>query len=561
MNPGGEPAELLFLPLGGAGEIGMNLNLYCYDGQWLMVDLGITFADDSLPGIDVVLPDPRFIVEHRDDLLGIVLTHAHEDHLGAVPYLWTQLRCPVYATPFAAEVLRRKLAGGDGMMAGIEDLVITEVPLGGSLTLGPYEIEFISLTHSIPEPNALAIKTPAGTVLHTGDWKIDPDPLVGAVTDEAALRRWADDGVLAMVCDSTNVFRAGESGSEADVRANLIELIGGLTGRVAVGCFASNVARVATIVAAAEAAGRHVALVGRSLWRITEAARVTGYLEDLPPLLTDRDGGLLPPDKVLYLCTGCQGEPRAALSRIASNNHPHITLGEGDTVIFSSKIIPGNELAINRLQNRLIGLGVEIMTEDDHDIHVSGHPCRDELAQMYQWVQPRISVPVHGEARHLLEHARYARTLQVPESVVVENGDLLRLAPGPAEVVDHVHSGRLLFDGKRLLSTESDVIRARRRLMNNGVAFVTLVLDGDGTLMAEPRVVAQGVFSTDDPDEEGEVALIDAADAVRTALAALPPRARNNDETVGEAARIAARRVLKPERDKRPVVEVQVVRI
>ena len=532
--------ELLFLPLGGAGEIGMNLNLYCYDGQWLMVDLGITFADDSLPGIDVVLPDPRFIVEHRDDLLGIVLTHAHEDHIGAVPYLWTQLRCPVYATPFTAEVLRRKLAGGDGTMAGIEDLVITEVPLGGSLTLGPFEIEFISLTHSIPEPNALAIKTPAGTVLHTGDWKIDPDPLV---------------------CDSTNVFRDGESGSEATVRANLIELIGGLTGRVAVGCFASNVARVATIVAAAEAAGRHVALVGRSLWRITEAARVTGYLEDLPPLLTDRDGGLLPPDKVLYLCTGCQGEPRAALSRIASNNHPHITLGEGDTVIFSSKIIPGNELAINRLQNRLIGLGVDIMTEDDHDIHVSGHPCRDELAQMYRWVKPRISVPVHGEARHLLEHARYARTLQVPESVVVENGDLLRLAPGPAEVVDHVHSGRLLLDGKRLLSAESDVIRARRRLMNNGVAFVTLVLDGDGELMAEPRVVAQGVFSTDDPDGEGEAALIAAAEAVRTALAALSRRARDNDQTVGEAARIAARRVLKPERDKRPVVEVQVVRI
>ena len=557
----GAAGELLFVPLGGAGEIGMNLNLYCYDGQWLMVDLGITFADDTIPGIDVVLPDPRFIVEHRDDLLGIVLTHAHEDHLGAVPYLWTQLRCPVYATPFAAEVLRRKLAGGDGMMAGIEDLKITEVPLGGSISLGPYEIEFISLTHSIPEPNALAIKTPAGTVMHTGDWKIDPEPLVGGVTDEAALRRWADDGVLAMVCDSTNVFRDGESGSEAGVRANLIELIGGLTGAVAVGCFASNVARVASIAAAAEAAGRHVALVGRSLWRITEAARVTGYFEDLPPLLTDRDGGLLPPDKVLYLCTGCQGEPRAALSRIASNNHPHVTLSEGDTVIFSSKIIPGNELAINRLQNRLIALGVELMTEDDHDIHVSGHPCRDELAQMYQWVQPRIAVPVHGEARHLLEHARYARTLQVPEAVVVENGDLLRLAPGPAEVVDHVHSGRLLLDGKRLLSTESEVIRARRRLMNNGVAFVTLVLDGDGTLMAEPRVVAQGVFDTDDPDEEGEAALIDAAEAVRKALAALPKRARDNDEAVGEAARIAARRVLKPERDKRPVVEVQVVRI
>ncbi len=550
--------ELLFLPLGGAGEIGMNLNLYCWAGKWLMVDLGITFADETLPGVEVVLPDPRFIVERRDDLLGLVLTHAHEDHLGAVPYLWPRLRCPVYATPFAAAVLRRKLAR-DGAAPGIRDLEITEVPLSGRLQIGPFDIEFISLTHSIPESNALAIRTPAGTVLHTGDFKIDPDPLVGGVTDEAVLRRWGDAGVLAMVCDSTNVFRPGESGSEADVRASLIELVAGHTGRVAIACFASNVARISSIAAAAEANGRHVALVGRSLWRITGAARETGYLGDTVAFLSDRDAAMLPPDKVLYLCTGCQGEPRAALARISANDHPHVFLGQGDVAIFSSKIIPGNELAINRLHNRLIANGVEVVTEDDHFVHVSGHPCRDELASMYRWVRPRIAVPVHGEARHLVEHARFARSLQVPQAVMVENGDVLRLAPGPPEVVDHVPFGRLVADGNAVVSAESPVMLTRRRLMHNGVAFVTLAIDGDGRLVADPRITAQGLFHPDEDDEEA--ALAGAAEAVRVAFAALPRRAREADEVVREAARTAVRRRLKASRDKRPVIEVQIVRL
>ena len=555
----GPRPSLQFLPLGGAGEIGMNLNLYHYDGQWLMVDLGITFADDTLPGAEIVLPDPSFIVERRDALAGLVLTHAHEDHLGAVPYLWPRLRCPVYATPFAAEVLRRKLAR-DGFVPGIEDLVITEIPLSGRFAVGPFDIEMISLTHSIPEPNALAIRTPVGTVLHTGDWKIDPEPQVGAVTDEATLRRIGDDGVLAMVCDSTNVFREGESGSEAGVRDELHKLIGGREGRIVVSCFASNIARIQTIASVAIEHGRHVALVGRSLWNITGAARVTGYLDPDILFLDDRQAKSLPPGDVLYIATGCQGEARAALSRIATGGHPNLALGKGDAVISSSKIIPGNELAINRLHNRLIALGCEVVTEDDHPIHVSGHPCRDELARMYQWIKPEIAVPVHGEARHLLEHARFARSMQVPRSVVVENGDLLELAPGSARVVDQVPVGRLIADGNSILPANSAVLRTRRSLMYNGAAFVTLALDDRGRLLAPPRISVQGVFDPDDAAGEAET-LASASEAAISAFSALPAPARDDDAALGDAVRGAVRRHFRARRDKRPVVEVQIVRL
>jgi len=552
-------AALDFLPLGGAGEIGMNLNLYRYAGKWLMVDLGITFADETLPGIDVVMPDPGFIAERRDDLLGLVLTHAHEDHLGAVPYLWSRLGCPVYATPFAAEVLRRKLARDDGP-GGTEGLIITEIPLGGRFRIGPFDLEFISLTHSIPEPNALALRTPAGTVLHTGDWKIDPEPQIGEVTDEAALRRLGEEGVLAIVCDSTNVFRPGESGSEAGVRDHLAELVRGRGGRIAVTCFASNVARIRSIAAAARGADRTVVLVGRSLWNITGAARATGYLDDSVRFVTERDAALLPADEVLYLCTGCQGEPRAALSRIASRSHPQVSLGRGDVVIFSSKIIPGNELAINRLHNRLIALGCEVVTEDDHPIHVSGHPCRDELARMYGWVRPRIAVPVHGEARHLVEHARFARSLQVPEAVVVENGDLLRLAPEGPRVVDQVRVGRLIADGRAIVPADSPLMRTRRSLMHNGAAFVTIALDDEGAIRAGPQVTAQGVFDPDEAGDEGRL-LSGAVAAAEKALAALPPRARGDDAVIGEAVRSVVRRHFRSWHDKRPVVDVQVLRV
>jgi ribonuclease J len=462
--------ELVFLPLGGAGEIGMNLTLYGYGGEWLMVDCGVTFADDSMPGLDVIMPDPDFIAGRSDRLAGLVVTHGHEDHIGAIPYLWKRFRCPIYATPFARALLYEKL-----VEAGLQnEIAITEVPLSGKFTVGPFEIELITLTHSIPEPNAVVIRTPLGTILHTGDWKLDPEPLVGATSDEAALRRLGDEGVLAMVCDSTNALRPGHSGSELAVRDSLIDLVGRYDQRVAVACFASNVARLESIAAAAVAHDRHVALVGRSLWRIYKAARDTGYLQNTPPFLSEDEAGYLPRDKALLICTGSQGEPRAALSRIAQGDHPHITLDEGDTVIFSSRIIPGNERSIGRLQNQLAKRGVEIVTEHDHFVHVSGHPAQDELTQMYQMVRPRIAVPVHGEARHLIAHAQLARDCQVPETVIAQNGAMVRLAPGPATVIDNVAVGRLVADGKQLRPLGSMALKSRQRMGFNGTAVATV---------------------------------------------------------------------------------------
>src|ERR1700757_4225628 len=476
----GDPGALFFVSLGGAGEIGMNLNLYGYAGDWLILDCGVTFGDDSQPGLEVVMPDPGFIVERRDRLLGIVATHAHEDHIGAIPYLWTQLRCPVWATPFTASLLRAKLAE-----AGLADRVnINVVPMSGRFMIGSFDLELITLTHSIPEPNAVALRTPVGTVLHTGDWKFDPDPLIGPPANEAGLQRLGDEGVLALVGDSTNALRPGTSGSEADLRRSLIDLVGRYDARVAVACFASNVARLETIARAATAHGREVALVGRSLWRIDKAARENGYLADLPRFLTDDEAGYIPRDRVLLICTGSQGEPRAALSRIAREDHPNIVLETGDVAIFSSRIIPGNEKAINRLQNALVRLGIEIVTEEDHFVHVSGHPARDELVRMYQMVRPKIASPVHGEARHLIAHADLAEECQVQQPLVIQNGDLVRLAASGASVVDEVPVGRLASDGKTLLPLGGAALKDRRRVTFNGTAVATLVLDGRGQFVA-----------------------------------------------------------------------------
>ncbi len=485
MSPRGDDpshSELSFLALGGAGEIGMNLNLYGYGGKWLIVDCGITFGDDTTPGIEVIMPDPAWIAERRRDLVGIVATHAHEDHIGAIPYLWPQLGCPIYATAFTAALLKRKLAEVDLLRRA----TIIEVPVEGRFIVGPFDVELIRLTHSIPEPMALAIRTPSGVVLHTGDWKFDPEPLIGEIADEAGLRALGEAGVLALVGDSTNVFRPGESGSEAEVRSNLMRLVGNYKGRVAVACFASNVARLESLARVAEAHGRHAALIGRSLWRIYDAARETGYLTDIPAFVTEHDAGFLPRDKVLLICTGSQGEPRSALTRIAAGNHPHVTLEQGDVAIFSSRIIPGNERPIGRLHNQLSRLGVEVVSElDDQGVHVSGHPARDELVRMYQWVRPRIAIPVHGEMRHLAEHAKLARECQVPQALVVENGAMVRLAPEPAGIVDHVPSGRLALDGKRLMPLDSGPVQARKRLMRNGAVVLTLVLSRDGKLRSD----------------------------------------------------------------------------
>jgi len=545
--------QLWFLPLGGAGEIGMNLNLYGHAGKWLMVDLGITFGDESTPGIDVIMPDPSFITERVQDLVGIVLTHAHEDHIGAVPYLWSRLRCPLYATPFTASVLRRKLEEVDLQ----DEAEIIEIPMSGKVSLAPFEIELITLTHSIPEPNAVVVRTPLGPVLHTGDWKLDPEPLVGEATDEAALRRLGQDGVLAMICDSTNVFVEGTSGSEADVRDSLMEIVGRLHGKVAIGCFASNVARIATIAQVAAAHDRRVALIGRSLWRMVQAARENGYLTDIDDFVTEHDVGYFPSNKILMICTGSQGEPRSALARIARSDHPQVQLETGDTVIFSSRTIPGNEKSISQLQNDLSKLGVAIITDHDEDVHVSGHPARDELAEMYHWVRPRIAIPVHGEARHIKEHVALARLCQVPEALEAANGRIIRLAPGPAEVLDHVPAGRLGLDGNALVPMDSEAVRHRHRLSANGVILVSVVLDKAGKLLTDPQVTLEGLLV----DEALSQAVIGIAGAVRTAVEGLSKSQRDLTEEVTEIIRLAARRWFNKAYDKKPVTKVHLIRI
>jgi ribonuclease J len=542
-------ADLVFLPLGGAGEIGMNLNCYGYgppeQRKWIVVDCGVLFGrETSTPGIDLIMPDIRFLEEVRDDLLGIILTHGHEDHLGAVAHLWPKLRCPVYATPFTARLLHDKLEE-----AGLETRVrVKIVPLGGRVTLGPFAMEFISITHSIPEPNAIAIRTPLGTVVHTGDWKIDPEPLLGEVTDVTALRGLGEEGVLAMVCDSTNALVPGESGSEAEVRRSLIRLIGSLKGRVAVTAFASNVARLQTVAEAAEAAGRELVLVGRSMHHMVNCARDTGYLKNFPRVLAEEEAEHLPAGNVLYLCTGSQGEPRAALARIAAGDHPTVSLGEGDTVIFSSRIIPGNELAIFELHNQLAAKGIAVLTERDHFVHVSGHPARDELASMYSWVKPRIAVPVHGELRHMSEHARLARELQVPQAVVILNGQMLRLAPGAAEIIDETPSGRLHLDGRMLVHEDEGFARARRSLGFAGFIGVTLVLDRKGRLAADPALHMEGI-----PDA--------VQGPVREAIARAAGGKRGRDGDLEEQVRIAARRAANEIWGKKPMVRVQTVEV
>jgi ribonuclease J len=552
--------ELVFLPLGGSNEIGMNFNLYGYGTpharKWIVVDLGVTFGDETTPGVEIILPDPEFIADYAKDILGVVLTHAHEDHIGAVAWLWPRLRAPLYATPFTAFLLREKLRE-----AGLEDEArIIEVPLNGEVSLGPFEITLITLTHSIPEPNGLAIRTPLGVVLHTGDWKLDPDPLTGDPTDEGAIRALGDEGVLAMVCDSTNVFVEGESGSEADVREALTKLIGALKGKIAVACFASNVARIESVVRAAEGAGRRVALVGRSMIRVAAAARSVGLLDGLKGFLTDAEASQLPDNKVLFLCTGSQGEPRAALARVADGSHPHVSLGAGDACIFSSRIIPGNDVPIRNLQNKLADRGVRLYTERDHPgIHVSGHPCRDELRRMYQWARPRIAVPTHGERRHLLEHVALAKEMQAPEAIAPRNGDMVRLAPGMATIVDEVPAGRLYVDAGLVTPENGQALRERRHAAFNGVISVSIALDQLGLVAAGPNLRALGL-----PEGEGvslDEVLDDLSDEAEKAVAKLSAEEREDDEAVesmlARTLKKAAFRLWK----RRPVVEATVLRV
>ena len=552
MNTPSRDDELVFLPLGGSGEIGMNFNAYGYgppdDRKWIVVDCGVLFGRETTsPGVDLIMPDIRFLAEQRHNVLAIVATHAHEDHIGAIPHLWPMLKCPIYATPFTAVLIEGKLDEA-GLGARVHP---KRVPLSGMIELGPFKIEFMSITHSIPEPNALAIRTPLGVVVHTGDWKIDPDPLIGEQTDESALKKLGDEGVLALVCDSTNALVAGESGSEATARDALTNLIGTLKGRVAVTSFASNVARLDSIAKAAKAHGRQIALVGRAMHKITDAARETGYLKGFPAIIDEVEAAQLPPNRVLYLCTGSQGEPRAALARIAENKHPNVSLGKGDAVIFSSRIIPGNDLAIHELHNKLAALGVELLTAEDHFVHVSGHPCRDELAEMYRWTRPQISVPVHGELRHQNEHARLALSLQVPQAIVPENGQLIRLAPGRAGLIDEVPSGRIHMDGRVMIEEGVGLSRHRRALAYAGMIAITLVLDGKGRVAGEPSIIIEGI-----PEPVHAAIRVSLDEPIKRHN---PKRSEASD--LKENVRRAARRAAENAWGKKPVTRVEVIEI
>jgi ribonuclease J len=539
--------ELIFLALGGSGEIGMNVNLYGCRGQWIMVDLGLTFADATYPGIELILPDLEFIEAQQDRLAGIVLTHGHEDHIGALPYLAEELKAPLFATPFTAGLIAGKLEE-EGLTGAVK---LNIVERGGSIELGPFLVSFVALSHSIPEGNGLLIETPFGNVFHTGDWKIDDTPVLGEAPSTEALTGIGDRGVLALVCDSTNVFQDKPSGSEESVHAGLLAKVSEAKGRVLVTTFASNAARLQTIGRVAREAGRKLCIAGRSLERILRVSQATGYLKDFPPPIGFDEAMRLPRGEVLIIATGGQGEPRAALGRIAGGTH-ELKLGENDRVIFSSRIIPGNEVAIGRIMNQLSDLGVEIVTERQAHVHVSGHPGRPELIEMYKWVRPEIVVPVHGEARHLAEHARLALGHGVGHAVVQKNGDVIRLAPGEPKKLDEVRVGRLVLDGDVILPADGATVTERRRIGYGGLITVAVPVGADGKLAGAPLIRPFGVPVEEDRDHF----IADAADA---ATRAYSPGA--DQEKVREAVRLAVRRCATLWTGKKPLVEVMMLQV
>ena len=546
MKPG---SELIFLPLGGSGEIGMNVNLYGCDGKWIMVDLGMTFADPNLPGVELVLPDLSFIEDRAHDLLGIVLTHGHEDHIGAIPYLVGDLDVPLYATPFTAGLIRKKLEE-EGIA---DDVELNIVELEGEVALGPFRCRYVPLAHSIPEGNALIIETPYGKVFHTGDWKLDEAPVLGQPSTAEELTAIGDEGILALVGDSTNVFNPEPSGSETAVREGLDAVIAGRKGRVLVTTFASNAARLHTLGQVAADTGRQLCVIGRSLDRILEVSRSVGYLRDMPPIVPVERAMEVPRDRLLVVSTGAQGEARAALSRIAEGDHPSLKLERGDLVVYSSKQIPGNEIAIGRVQNALAARGVDIITDRQAHVHVSGHPGIPELEAMYGWIRPKIAIPVHGERRHMEAHARLATRVGVPDAVVPVNGSAIRLAPGKPQIVGYETVGRLVLDGEVILPADGATMLARRRMMHNGLIAVFVALDSKGRLAGTPIVQSHGVPVEDDRDE-----FLD--DCVGAASAAVA-KTRGDDDALAEAVRIAVRRIARDWTGKKPITEVSVMRL
>ena len=549
--------ELLFCPLGGSGEIGMNLNLYAYgkpeNQKWIIVDVGVTFADDSIPGIDLIYPDPGFIVNKKDDVLGIILTHAHEDHIGAIAHIWPKLKCNIYATPFTAVLVREKFK--EKKIDISTNLKI--VQLNGTLELKPFKIEFVTLTHSILEPNGLKINTPVGTVLHTGDWKCDPNPLIGDKIDEKKLKQIGDQGVLAMICDSTNVFSMGRSGSEMDVRNNMLKIFQRLNKRIIVTSFASNVARMESVFYCAEKTGRQISLVGRSMHRIFKAARECGYLKNVIEPIDPRDAKNISREKIIYLCTGSQGEPMGAMMRIANYIHPDVFIERGDSVIFSSKIIPGNEKKLFKLHNQLVKEGVEVISEENEFIHVSGHPNREDLKDMYNWVRPKSIIPVHGEHRHIIEHVKFAKEMQIPHTVKVENGDIVKFSNDhKPEVFDKAPSGRLYVDGNVAVEEDSKSIKERRNISANGILDVTILVTPKGNIHNKPILNYSGLPINNDDDYQYEIENIIEKTAKTFSL-----NNQNQKENVIEALKISCRKITKEFTGKKPLTNIKLIRI
>jgi len=549
--------ELLFCPLGGSGEIGMNMNLFAYgkpdDQKWIMVDIGVTFADDSLPGIDLIYPDPGFIIDKKNDLLGIVLTHAHEDHIGAIAHIWPQIKCKIFSTPFTAVLIKEKFK--EKRIDIGSNLKI--VDLNGTINLDPFKIEFITLTHSILEPNGLRIETPAGVILHTGDWKVDPNPLIGGKINSDRLKEIGNEGVLAMICDSTNVFSIGKSGSELDVRKNILNIMQRLNKRIIVTSFASNVARMETIFYCAKKTGRQISLVGRSMHRIYKAAKQCGYLKDVIKPIDPRDAKKISREKIVYLCTGSQGEPMGAMMRISSYVHPDVFIEKDDTVIFSSKIIPGNERKLYKLHNQLIKDGIEVISEESDFVHVSGHPNRDDLKDMYNWVKPQCVIPVHGEHRHMMEHINFAKEMQVPYPVQVENGDIVKIYPGKSpEVYDKAPSGRLYVDGKIAVEEDSKSIKERKNLSSNGYMEITILVTPKGNIHKRPILSFKGL-----PIMDNEEFLYGLEEAIETISKTF---SLNNEKQKGnliDALKIGCKKYAKEKTGKKPFTNINIVKI
>ncbi len=551
-------AELVLLPMGGMGEIGMNAYAYGLGTparrKWILVDCGVKFGDERDPGIDVIVPDLSYLQDQARNLLGLFLTHGHEDHIGAIAWLWPQLRCPVYCTPFAAELVKRKLDEA-GLLG---DVPLRVVPLGGTVEAGGFSVEYVAVTHSIPEPSALAIRTAAGTVVHSGDWKLDATPTIPPLMDTDRLRQIGDEGVDVLVCDSTNVLRQGHSPSEAAISDNLAQIIGEAKGRVAVTTFASHVGRITSVAQAARANGREVVVAGRAMHNIIAAAREVGLLRDGNSFRDQTEYGYLPPDKVVLLCTGSQGEPRAAMARIAADSHPDITLDKGDMVIFSSKTIPGNEKSVAHLLNRLAEQQVEVITSDDALVHTSGHPRQDELRQFYGWLRPKLLVPMHGEARHLMKHTEFAAECGIPGTASATAGQVLRVAPGPAEIIDDVPGGRLHVDGRIIVPSVEGPARKRRKLAQVGVIAVSVVIDGNGRLADDPQAVLDGLPEETEAGYEFFELVLDIVDEV---FESIPRKRRQVDEAVEEKLRQSIRRRIETEWGKRPVVHVLIHRV